>query len=64
MQLCFYGDSSHKKDLVSICDGAILPISHEVPTVLSNNERINDSIEVPIATSTKEGYLLNSDYLQ
>lgn len=64
MQLCFYGDAYHKKDLVSICDGAIVPISHEVSIILSNNERINDSIEVPFATSTKEGYLLNSDYLK
>ena len=64
LQLCFYGDSSHKQDLVSICDGPLVTISQEFPIILSYNEIINDSTEVPIANSTKEGRLLSSDYLK
>lgn len=64
LQLCFYGDSYHKQDLVSICDGALVTVSHEVPIILSYNEIINDSTEVPVANSAKEGCLLSSDYLK
>ena len=64
LQLCFYGDSSHKQDLVSICDGPLVTISHKVPIILSYNEIINDSTEVPVANSAKEGCLLSSDYLK
>ena len=42
LQLCFYGDSYHKQDLVSICDGALVTVSHEVPIILSYNEIINE----------------------
>ena len=64
LQLCFYRDSYHKQDLVSIRDGALVTISHEVLIALSYNEIINDSTEVPIANSIKEGCLLSSDYLK